>query len=146
MAELSNEQVVRRYVAAHEAHDYDTVGALRHPDWTTEWPQSRERIRGHANDRAIMDNWPGGFPDTQTVTIVGSEDKFVLTPAYTVQRVAGSGDTWWIDGSAGYPDGSTWFFAAMIELGDGKIHAERWYFAPELEAPAWRAAWVERMD
>ena len=56
MAEQWNAEVVRRYHAAHKAHDFDTIGALRHPDWTCEWPQSGERVRGDANDRMIMDN------------------------------------------------------------------------------------------
>ena len=72
MAEPSNEETIRRYLAAHTAHDYDTVGALRDPDWTIEWPQSGERVHGDANDRAIMDNWPGGLPSALEVRVVGS--------------------------------------------------------------------------
>jgi hypothetical protein len=58
VVDRSNEEVVRADVEAHAAHDYDTVGRMRHTDWTTEWPESGERVRGHANDRAIIDNWP----------------------------------------------------------------------------------------
>jgi hypothetical protein len=46
---------VRRYWQAHAAHGFDTLGELRHPDWTAEWPQSGERIHGDANARQ------GGF-------------------------------------------------------------------------------------
>jgi len=60
MPKPSNEEIVRRYVAAHTAHDYDTVGALRDPEWTVEWPQSGERVRGGANDRAIMGAYKSG--------------------------------------------------------------------------------------
>ena len=144
MAGPSNEEVVRRYLAAHKAHDYDAVGALRHPDWTIEWPQSGERVRGHANDKAIMDNWPEGLPDALAMRAVGSEDRWVVTPFNTIQRVVGSGDFWWADGTAAYPDGTTWFVAAILELRDSKLYRETWYFGPPLEAPAWRAAWVER--
>jgi hypothetical protein len=65
MTEPSNEEVVRQYLAAHAAHDHDSVGTMRDPEWTAEWPQTGERVRGHANDRAIMDNWPGGMPKRQ---------------------------------------------------------------------------------
>ena len=92
MPETSNEQVVHRYLAAHKAHDYDTVGRLRHPDWTVEWPQSGERVRGDANDRAIMDSWPGGLPQAGDIRVVGAEDRWVVTPALTMVRVVGSGD------------------------------------------------------
>lgn len=145
MGSPSNEEVVRRYFEAHRVHDYDTVGALRHPDWAQEWPQSGERVRGHANDRAIMDHWPDGLPEAEGIRLVGSEDRWVTTPANTIHRIVGSGDTWWADGTASYPDGSTWFFASLITLRDGMIHRETWYFAQPLEAPAWRAAWVERI-
>jgi hypothetical protein len=56
----SNEENIGRYVAAYTAQDWETVGTLRDPDWMMEWPQSGERVRGNANARAIMENWPGG--------------------------------------------------------------------------------------
>jgi len=146
MADRSNEELVHAYVAAHKAHAYDTVGELRHRDWQTEWPQSGERVRGHANDRAIMDHWPDALPDAGDVRVVGSEDRWVMTPSFTIERVAGSGDAWWVDGTASYADGSTWFVAAILELRDGLVYRERWFFAPPLEAPAWRSQWVERLD
>ena len=142
----SNEEVVRRYAEAHRTHDYETVGRLRHPDWTIDFPQTGERIRGHANDRAIMEHWPGGYPDTTRTRLVGSEDRWVATPSNTLQRIVGGGDTWWADGTATYPDGSLWFCAALLTLRDGLLHREKWFFGPPLEAPAWRSAWVERLD
>ena len=145
MAGPSNEDIVRRYMTAHTAHDWETVGRLRDPEWTEEWPQSGERVRGHANDQAIMANYPGGQPMAETFSVAGSEDRWVTTPLNTIHRVIGSGDLWWADGTAVYPDGSRWFIAALLMLRDGKMHHETWYFAPPFEAPAWRAAWVERM-
>lgn len=145
MSQPSNESIVRRYFEAHAAHDYDTVGQLRHRDWTTEWPQSGERVRGHENDRAIMDNWPGGPPRNEALRIVGSEDRYVVTPLNTIHHVVGSGEAWWGDGTAVYPDGSTWFIVGLLQLCDGKVLCETWYFSAPIEAPAWRARWVERM-
>ncbi len=78
--------------------------------------------------------------------MVGSEDKWVVSPSFTMERIAGSGDVWWVDGRGTYPDGSTWFVAATVRLRDGKVFHERWIFGPPLEAPAWRSAWVERID
>lgn len=146
MATPSNEEIVRRYTIAHEAHDDDGIGALRAPDWTSDWPQSGERVRGHSNDRAIMRAWPGGRPQAGSVSVRGSEDQWVMTPAWTFQRVVGEGDLWWADAIATYPDGSTWFAAGLLELRSGKVHHETWFFGPPLEAPSWRAAWVERVS
>jgi hypothetical protein len=146
VAETSNEQVVHLYLAAHKAHDYDTVGTLRHRDWTEEWPQSGERVRGHANDQSIMDNWPGGLPQASDIRVVGAEDRWVVTPALTMVRIVGSGDFWWTDGTATYPDDTVWHAVALLELRGGLVVRETWYFAPPLEAPGWRAAGVERID
>jgi hypothetical protein len=146
MANRSNEEAIRAYLEAHRVHDYDTVDSLRSDDWTEEWPQSGERVRGKANDRAIMDNWPGGLPEPERIRVVGSEDHWVITPAMTMQRIVGTGDTWWADGVSRYPDGTRWFAAGLFELRDGKVRRETWYFAPPLDPPAWRAAWVEPID
>jgi hypothetical protein len=80
-----------------------------------------------------------------SVRVVGSEDEWVVTPSNTIHRVVGSGDYWFADGTSLYPDGSTWFLSVLIQLRDGKVYRETCYFAPPFEAPAWRAAWVERM-
>lgn len=92
-----------------------------------------------------MDAWPGGLPDAGHVRTVGSGDRWVTTPSLTVQRITGDGDVWWADGTASYPDGSTWYFAALLLIRDGRIHRERWIFGLPLEAPAWRSQWVETM-
>jgi hypothetical protein len=145
MPERSSEELVRAYLDAHRAHDYDAVGRMRHEHWTQDWPQTGERVRGHANDLAIMNSWPGGLPEAGEARIVGSEDRWVVTPSFTMQRVIGQGDSWWADGTATYPDGSFWFAAMLAELRDGRILRETWYFGPPLPAPDWRAEWVERI-
>jgi hypothetical protein len=144
VAQSSNEETVRRYLAAHKVHDHDTLAALRDPDWTIDWPQSGERVRGTANDRAIMENWPGGLPTGLDMRAIGSEDKWVVTPFNTIQHVVGSGDFWWADGTSAYPDGSSWFISALLQLKSGKLYRETWYFSPPFEPPAWRSEWVER--
>ena len=93
----------------------------------------------------IMDSWPGGLPNADAIRVVGSEDRWVATPMNTMHRVVGSGDFWWSDGLAVYPDGSTWHVAALLELRSGRLHRETWYFAAPFDPPAWRSAWVERM-
>jgi ketosteroid isomerase-like protein len=143
MAERTNEEVMRAYLAAIAANDADTMGRLRDPDWFSDYPQSGERIRGHANERAIADNYPGGLPEVDPGRIIGSEDRWVVTPSFTCERIAGSGDTWWAEGTAQYPDGSTWHVATMYRLRDGRIFRETSYWALPFDPPAWRAQWVE---
>jgi hypothetical protein len=143
---MTNDEVVHRYVEAYRNHDLATQGAARHPDWYVEYPQSGERIRGHANMAAVMADYPGGPPQVEQARVVGSEDRYVVTPSFTIERVVGHGDLWWGDGLAHYPDGSTWHIIVLVELRDGAVWRETQYFAERFDAPAWRAAWVEPMD
>ena len=143
---MTNDEIVHRYTEAYRTNDLATMAALRHPDWSVDYPQSGERVRGSANMAAIMSAYPGGAPELVRTHVVGAEDRYVLTPMFTFERIAGAGDQWWADGVATYPDGSTWFFVVLIELRDGRIYHETEYFGQPFEAPAWRAAWTERMD
>ncbi len=75
MTHRSNEEIVEAYLRAYVANDEPAMAALRRPDWVVEYPQSGELIRGHANERAIAANYPGGLPDIATDQVVGSEDQ-----------------------------------------------------------------------
>ena len=143
MPERTNEEVVRAYIQAVVVNDGDALARLRDPAWVLDYPQSGERIRGHANDRGVADHYPGGLPEVDPGRIVGTEDRWVVTPSFTYVRVAGSGDTWWAEGIARYPDGLTWNMVTMYRLHDGRIIREVTYWAQPFEAPAWRAEWVE---
>jgi hypothetical protein len=145
MAQLTNEEVIHAYIHALTIDDAAALARLRDPGWMVDYPQSGERIRGHANERAIADNYPGGLPDIDPSRIVGAEDRWVVSPSFTFQRVAGSGETWWTEGRARYPDGSLWHLVTMFRLHDGRVAREITYWAEPFEAPAWRAAWVEEI-
>jgi hypothetical protein len=145
---MTNEQVVRRYAEAVVAQDYDEIARLRHPDWTAVWPQSGELVRGSENDLAITRNYPGGEPQLLPEgRLLGSEDRWAVSPlgggAY---RVAGEGEVWMGQWRMRYPDGRVWFTILLFELRDGLIWRETAYWAEPLEAPAWRAQWVERVS
>jgi hypothetical protein len=145
MGPRSNEEIVNAYLRAYTVDDSAALGALRHPDWMVDYPQSGERIRGHANDRAVAANYPGGLPGLATDQVIGSEDRWVVSPSFTYERIVGSGDSWFVRGKALYPDGSTWYVASVYHLVDGLIHHEITYWAEPFESPAWRAEWVERI-
>jgi hypothetical protein len=138
-----NRRVVERYVAALPA-GFDELARLRHEEFVEEWPQSGETIRGHANYRAIHEGYPGGTPETESQRLLGSEDRWVLTPTFTPIRILGTGDTYTAVFSAVYPELGAQWIVAIIELREGKVIRQTTYFAPPFEAAAWRAAWVER--
>jgi hypothetical protein len=140
----TNDELVRQYAEALMRFDYDTMDALRHPDWTAFWPQSGEVIRGTSNDRQIGEHYPGGHPRIVQTRLVGSEDTWALSPLGGLYRVAGEGENWWGEWQQIYPDGRTYFTVDLFELRDGQVFRETIYWAERFEPPAWRAPWVER--
>ena len=143
---MTNEELVRTYWRAYRTDDREAMSSLRHPDWSVEYPQSRERIRGDANMQAMLEHYPGGSPPRLDEPRFVGSDRWIMTPVFTVQKIVGGGDFWWGDGFARYPDGSLWYIVALIQVRDGKIYRETDYFAAPFDAPAWRAEWVEPMD
>jgi hypothetical protein len=141
-----NRAVVEEYIAAGAANDMDRLARLRHPDWTETWPQSGERIVGHDAYRRIHEAYPGGFPDMTIERVVGSEDRWVATPAMTVLRISGSGDVWLSEGINRYRDGSTAHIVKRLEVRDGQIRREVTFFAAPFDPPEWRAGFVERVE
>lgn len=140
----TNEAIVREYATASASNDLEALARLRHPDWTVEWPQSGERVHSHESFAAIVEAYPGGRPRVEVSRIVGSEDRWVVTPGNTVLRVGGAGDFWWSEWQMTYPDGQAYQVVDLIELRDGLVHRETVYWAPPFEAPGWRRPFVER--
>jgi hypothetical protein len=141
--QLTNESCVRRYAAAAAANDTDELARLRHPDWSVQWPQSGERVHSSESFAAIVQQYPGGRPRVEVTRIVGTEDRWVVTAAQSVMRVAGSGDFWWSEWSMTYPDGQEYRVVDLLELRQGLILRETVYWAPPFEAPEWRRPFVE---
>lgn len=146
MAEASGREVVDRWVRAIEEKDFDAQEALLADDFIDEMPQSGELIRGKANWLAVSRNYPGGVPtvDRSSTRLVGAEDRFVMSPSFSVLRIEGTGDVFTYAGTVRYANGETWQLVAIIELRGGKIARSTSWYATPFEAPAWRAPFVER--
>jgi hypothetical protein len=108
--------------------EYD---ARHQEDYVMEMPQSGERIRGRERIREFQEAYP--------------------TPPHGVAirllRVLVKEGLWVVEGVADYGVGGQVFDLVLIlELRDGKMWRDRWYFAEPFEAPEWRAQWVEPME
>ena len=125
------------------AQDWDRFPEVLHEDVVFEYPQSGERFRGRANVRAQFENYPDMGPGTSQLAEVIGEDTYALTPSYTLIRVEGSGARGTAVIRVRYPDGSDWWAVNLFEVREGKISRSRSYFAPDFEAPAWRAPYRE---
>jgi ketosteroid isomerase-like protein len=119
--------------------EYDRLGEVYAPDFVAEFPQSGERFRGIENLRGQFENYPGSVGiETQVADVIGGT-AYALTPMYTVVAVEGSGDRGTSIVRTRYPDGSFWWIVSAYELEGGRIARIRSFFAPEFEAPEWRA-------
>ena len=142
----TNEDVVRRYAEASAARDFDGLARIRHPDWQALWPQSGERVIGHACWAEIAQRYPGGQPEIHLDRLIGSEDRWFVTPSNTIARIVGSGDFWWGEWQMTYPDGKAYECVTLIEMRDGLIWRETVYWAEPFEAPDWRRPYVEQAN
>lgn len=115
-------------------------------EFVMEWPQSHELVRGPENATAVIENYPGGLQDEGDIEFIsGDEDRFVLTPMFTVVCLEGSHDRATSVAKIRYPDGSIWYDVEMTTARDGKIVRLVDYFCPIYDAPDWRKPWVETM-
>ena len=143
MAETGNREIVEKFFQALNAHDWELIERFLDAEYVWEMPQSGERVRGLANNRTMNENYPGP-PKVETHRITGSPDKWVATPSFTILKITGTGDDYTTESIATYPDGSVWHAVDIFHFRSGKILHQVAYFAATLEAPEWRARWVER--
>lgn len=147
MAELTNREVVERFIEAMNVADFARAEQFLAPDFVEDYPQSGERIRGAANRRAVIENYPGRtdheFVPGKRGALIG-DDQWVLTPTMTLVRMQGSGERFTATGQINYPNGETWHLVQLIELRSGKIAKVTTYFAAPFEPAPYRAAYVER--
>jgi hypothetical protein len=104
---------------------------VRHQDYVMEMPQSGERFRGRENMRAFQ----------------RARDNHATPPrSLQLRRVLVKEGLWVVEAVIDYGDGRVFDVVLILELRDGKMWRDRWYFAEPFEAPEWRAQWVERME
>jgi hypothetical protein len=106
--------------------DPDVEYELRHPNFEALMPQSGER-----------------FPTRDALREM--QRAFGAPPVITLRRLVGEGDTWVAEADADY-GGEPWLSVLVIEFRDRLILRETRYYTEPLEAPEWRAGFVERMD
>jgi SnoaL-like domain len=104
---------------------------VRHQDYVMEMPQSGERFRGRENMRAFQ----------------RARNRHSTPPqSLRLRRVIVKEGLWVVEAIIDYDDGRVFDVVLILELRDGKMWRDRWYFAEPFEAPEWRSQWVERME
>ena len=94
---------------------------IRHEDYTMEWPQSGERLRGREKMREFQEAHAGSRPPRR------------------LRRVLVRDGLWVVEGVIDYGGGREVDFVLILELRDGKVFRETRYYAEPFEAPESRA-------
>jgi hypothetical protein len=131
LKEMDEEQarqfLTQRYSNLSPEEEYN----VRHQDYVMEMPQSGERFRGRENMRAFQ----------------RARGNHAIPPrSLQLRRVLVKEGLWVVEAVIDYGDGRIFDVVLILELRDGKMWRDRWYFAEPFEAPEWRAQWVERME
>ena len=101
---------------------------IRHDEYTMEWPQTGERLRGRKTMKAFQESNAGSRP-----------------PRWA-RRVLVREGLWVVEGSVDYGGGREGDFVLILELREGKVFRETRYYADRLEASEERAEWFEPME
>jgi ketosteroid isomerase-like protein len=119
----ANEAVIERLIACINDRHIEVMDELFRDDATMDWPQSRERVRGAANRRAIYQSFP-------------------QLPTITPHRLQSQGDLVVAEATLDYA-GPKYETVFIFEFHDGKIAKETAYWSEAFDPPEWRAQWVE---
>lgn len=121
-------QVVARFWETMQTNDFRAAAELLDEAFVLEWPQSGERIRGRASFIAVNERYPAAGPWR-----------------FSVHRLLADGPEVATDVSV--TDGALWARALTFStVRGGLIVRQVEYWPDPYEAPAWRAAWVERLE
>ena len=124
-----DDDAMRTAIEAHFTaigRDEHEAGAIYADDAVLEYVQSGERIVGRDAIVATRKAYPG------------------RPAAFAVERIAGSGGHWAAELILRFEGEDPHFVAAILDVHDGKVTREALYLAEPWEAPAYRAAWVDR--
>ena len=125
LADAENRQTVKQVFKALSQNDPELFHEQFHEDSVIEFPQSRERIVGEDNRRAVYSAFPG---------------------RPSVRRVVVGGDLAVAEVSVDYGDEIDWHAVFIYELSEGKISRATAYWTQPFEAADSRAPWVEQME
>ena len=135
-----------KFVTAMNTGELDALSEIVAQDFEGYFPQSGERFRGIAAFREQLERYPGGpqvgVTDTQSAVVVGDDERWVITPGYTVLPLAGP-ERYTTVVKTKYPDGSIWHVVSIVQVRDGKLASTETYFAPAFDPPEWRSDIVE---
>jgi hypothetical protein len=136
--------VLRRYFEAFNARDTRGLRDVVAADVIEEYPQSGERIRGLDHSIQLLSRYRGVVNGEER--IFGDDERWGLSPTFTVLQVSGGSGSYTTTTLGHYPDGTAWHIVKLFDIREGKIRGITSFYAPAFPAPEWRADLVEPID
>ena len=124
---MNSKQILENFWQTMKTNDFYAVAELLHDEYSLEWPQSGERIRGRENFAKINTYYPAEGKWQFAVNQIISEGDLVVADVTVTDGVR------------------TDRVITFSTVRDGKILKQVEFWPEPFEAPTWRAQWVERM-
>jgi hypothetical protein len=128
LEQMDEQQAHRLLAELFSRLSIEAEDRIRHEDYTMEWPQSGERLRGRQKMREFQEANAGARPPRR------------------VRRVLVKEGLWVVEGVVDYGGGREVDFVLILELREGKVFKETRYYADPFEASEARTRWFERME
>lgn len=124
---MNNKQILENFWTTMATNDFYAAAQLLHDEYTLEWPQSGERIRGRENFALINTQFPAEGRWRFKINAIVADNDVVVTDVSVT-------------------DGKRQDRAITFStIRDGKIWKQVEFWSEPFEAPAWRTPWVERI-
>lgn len=123
---MNSKQIMETFWKTMESNDFHAVAELLHDDFTLEWHQSGERIRGRENFAKINTAYPANGKWHFSINSIITEGNHVVTDVSVTDGVVKDR------------------VITFSTIRDGKIWKQIEFWPEPFEAPEWRAQWVEK--
>lgn len=124
---MNNKKILEQFWATMETNDFHAVAQLLHDEYTLEWPQSGERIRGRENFAGMNTAYPADGRWTFQINHIAADGDLVVTD---------------VSVSDGKLHDRCITFSTVR---NDKIWKQIEFWPEPFNAPDWRTQWVERI-
>jgi len=124
---MNPKQVLETFWEKMESNDFYAVAELLHDEFTLEWHQSGELIRGRENFAKINTAYPANGEWRFNINSIVVEGDVVVTD---------------VSGTDGVVEDRVITFSTVR---DGKIWKQIEFWPEPFAAPEWRSQWVEKI-
>lgn len=124
---MNNKQLLESFWAVMATNDFQSAADLLHDEFTLDWPQSGERIRGREHFALINTHYPADGMWQFRINAIAADGDVVVTDVSVT-------------------DGKRHDRAITFStIRDGKIWKQVEFWPEPFHAPVWRAGWVEKI-